>query len=151
MAAIAATYGVDPSDTRHSAGGEPADAKKDGLSVSRINRALTTIDERCHRGGALLRPRRPRNHDYKTGRGFVATLDKVSVEVSVVLGRSKMPIHQLLRMGRGAVIELESGEEDEVEILANDLPVARGLVVVQGNRIAVEVRELIKRPSGLDS
>jgi flagellar motor switch protein FliN len=81
----------------------------------------------------------------------VATLDKVSVEVSVVLGRSKMPIHQLLRMGRGAVIELESGEEDEVEILANDLPVARGLVVVQGNRIAVEVRELIMRPSGLVS
>jgi flagellar motor switch protein FliN len=79
----------------------------------------------------------------------VATLDKVSVEVSVVLGRSKMPIHQLLRMGRGAVIELESGEEDEVEILANDMPVARGLVVVQGNRIAIEVRELIKRPSGL--
>ena len=81
----------------------------------------------------------------------MATLDKVSVEVSVVLGRAKMPIHQLLRMGRGAVIELESGEEDEVEILANDLPVARGLVVVQGNRIAVEVRELIKRPNGLDS
>lgn len=79
----------------------------------------------------------------------MATLDKVSVEVSVVLGRSKMPIHQLLRMGRGAVIELESGEEDEVEILANDMPVARGLVVVQGNRIAIEVRELIKRPSGL--
>jgi flagellar motor switch protein FliN/FliY len=81
----------------------------------------------------------------------VATLDKVSVDVSVVLGRSRMPIHQLLRMGRGAVIELESGEEDEVEILANDLPIARGLVVVQGNRIAIEVRELIKRPSGLDS
>jgi flagellar motor switch protein FliN len=78
----------------------------------------------------------------------VATLDRVSVDVSVVLGRSRMPIHQLLRMGRGAVIELESGEEDEVEILANDLPVARGLVVVQGNRIAVEIRELIKRPSG---
>jgi flagellar motor switch protein FliN len=82
---------------------------------------------------------------------FVATLDKVSVEVSVVLGRSKMPIHQLLRMGRGAVIELDASDEDEVEILANDMPVARGLVVVQGNRIAVEVRELIKRPSGLSS
>ena len=81
----------------------------------------------------------------------MATLDKVSVEVSVVLGRSKMPIHQLLRMGRGAVIELDASDEDEVEILANDMPVARGLVVVQGNRIAVEVRELIKRPSGLSS
>jgi flagellar motor switch protein FliN len=76
----------------------------------------------------------------------VATLDKVAVEISIVLGRSRMPIHQLLRMGRGAVIELEAGEEDEVEILANDMPVARGLVVVQGNRIAVEVRELICRP-----
>jgi flagellar motor switch protein FliN len=81
----------------------------------------------------------------------VATLDKVSVEVSVVIGRAKMPIHQLLRMGRGAVIELDAGDEDEVEILANDMPVARGLVVVQGNRIAVEVRELIKRPNGLAS
>jgi flagellar motor switch protein FliN len=79
----------------------------------------------------------------------LATLDKVSVDVSVVLGRARMPIHQLLRMGRGAVIELDVTEEDEVEILANDLPVARGLVVVQGNKIAIEIRELLKRPSGL--
>jgi flagellar motor switch protein FliN len=79
----------------------------------------------------------------------VATLDKVSVDVSVVLGRARMPIHQLLRMGRGAVIELDSTEEDEVEILANDLPVARGYVVVQGNKIAIEIRELLKRPSGI--
>jgi flagellar motor switch protein FliN/FliY len=82
------------------------------------------------------------------GKARLATLDKVSVDVSVVLGRARMPIHQLLRMGRGAVIELDATEEDEVEILANDLPVARGLVVVQGNRIAIEVRELIRRPSG---
>jgi flagellar motor switch protein FliN/FliY len=79
----------------------------------------------------------------------LATLDKVSVDVSVVLGRARMPIHQLLRMGRGAVIELDSTEEDEVEILANDMPIARGYVVVQGNRISIEIRELLKRPSGL--
>jgi flagellar motor switch protein FliN/FliY len=78
----------------------------------------------------------------------LATLDKVSVDVTVVLGRARMPIHQLLRMGRGAVIELDATEEDEVEILANDLPVARGYVVVQGNRIAIEIRELLRRPSG---
>lgn len=59
-----------------------------------------------------------------------------------------MPIHQLLRMGRGAVIELDVGDEDEVEILANDMPIARGIVVVQGNKIAIEVRELIRRPHG---
>ncbi len=73
-------------------------------------------------------------------------LDNVSVDLSVVLGRSRMPIHQLLRMGRGAVIALDSSESDEVEILANDLPIARGTVVVNGNTITVEIKELLRRP-----
>nr|WP_281381215.1 FliM/FliN family flagellar motor switch protein [Methylobacterium brachythecii] len=58
-----------------------------------------------------------------------------------------MPLHMLLRMGRGAVIELESTETDMVEILANDHPIARGQIVVTGNRIAIEVTELIRRPA----
>jgi flagellar motor switch protein FliN/FliY len=57
-----------------------------------------------------------------------------------------MPIHMLLRMGRGAVIELEATETDMVEILANDYPVARGQVVVTGTRIAVEITEILKKP-----
>ena len=73
-------------------------------------------------------------------------LDNVSVDISIVLGRSRMPIHQLLRMGRGAVITLDSAEGDEVEILANDLPLARGVVGVNGTLITVEVKELIRRP-----
>jgi len=73
-------------------------------------------------------------------------LDNVSVDISIVLGRSRMPIHQLLRMGRGAVITLDSAEGDEVEILANDLPIARGIVVVNGTLNTVEVKELIRRP-----
>jgi flagellar motor switch protein FliN len=56
-----------------------------------------------------------------------------------------MPIHQVLRLGRGAIIELDSSEEDEVRILANNMPVARGMVIVSGNRIAVEVKELLPR------
>ena len=73
-------------------------------------------------------------------------LDNVAVEISIVLGRSRMPIHQLLRMGRGAVIALDSSEDDEVEILANNLPIARGLVVVNGTEITVEVKQLLRRP-----
>jgi flagellar motor switch protein FliN len=73
-------------------------------------------------------------------------LDNVAVEISIVLGRSRMPIHQLLRMGRGAVIALDSSEDDEVEILANNLPIARGLVVVNGAEITVEVKQLLRRP-----
>jgi flagellar motor switch protein FliN/FliY len=75
----------------------------------------------------------------------LATLDNVSVNIAVVLGTTSMPIHQVLRLGRGAIIELDASEEDEVRILANNLPVARGTVIVSGNRIAVEVKELLPR------
>ena len=75
----------------------------------------------------------------------MATLDNVSVNIAVVLGTTSMPIHQALRLGRGAVIELDASEEDEVRILANNLPVAKGTVIVSGNKIAVEVKELLPR------
>jgi flagellar motor switch protein FliN len=75
----------------------------------------------------------------------VATLDKVTLDITVVLGASSMPIHQALRLGRGAIIELDASEEDEVQILANNFPVAKGTVVVNGNRIAVEVKEMLPR------
>ena len=48
----------------------------------------------------------------------MATLDNVSIDIAVVLGKTAMPIHQVLRLGRGAIIELDSSEDDEVRILA---------------------------------
>ena len=75
----------------------------------------------------------------------VATIDKVSLNIAVVLGTTSMPVHQVLRLGRGAVIELDARENDEVRILANDFPVAKGSVVVSGNRIAVEVKQMLPR------
>jgi flagellar motor switch protein FliN/FliY len=45
------------------------------------------------------------------------------------------------------VIALDSAEGDEVEILANDMPIARGVVVVSGTVITVEVKELLRRPA----
>ena len=75
----------------------------------------------------------------------MATLDKVALDITVVLGTTDMPIHQVLRLGRGAIIELDATESDAVKILANNFPVAKGNVVVSGNRIAVEVKELMPR------
>ena len=77
-----------------------------------------------------------------------ATLENVSIDLAVVLGKTSMPIHQVLRLGRGAIIELDSSEQDEVRILANNLPVAKGTVIVSGNRIAVGVKELLPRAPG---
>jgi len=75
----------------------------------------------------------------------VATIDKVSLDISVVLGTASMPVHQVLRLGRGAIIELAAGEDDDVRILANNLPIANGTVTVMGNKIAVTVKELLSR------
>jgi flagellar motor switch protein FliN/FliY len=65
----------------------------------------------------------------------------VNVEVSVVLGRCVLPMHQLLRMGRGAVIALDTRESDPVWILANNHPIARGEINLQGERLSVTVTE----------
>src|ERR1700685_3903604 len=88
-----------------------------------------------------------RSAPYRQNRAgaVVPTLDKVAVDITVVLGTTSMPIHQVLRLGRGAIIELDSSEEDEVSILANSLSVAKGTVIVSGNKIAVEVKELLPR------
>ncbi len=50
-----------------------------------------------------------------------------------------MPINQLLKMGRGAVIELDAHQDDEVWIMANNMPIARGEILVQEDRIAVTI------------
>jgi len=76
------------------------------------------------------------------------TINDVRLDLSVVLGKAVMPIHQLLRMGRGAVIELDATEHDDVTILVNDLPVAKGAIVITGSRIGVEVKSLLKRSPG---
>ena len=73
-----------------------------------------------------------------------SNIESVKVEISVVLGRSVIPMHQLLRMGRGAVIELNSCQDDPVMILANDRPVAKGEIVIQGDRIGVSITELLR-------
>ena len=75
----------------------------------------------------------------------MAELEKVTLDISVVLGTTDMPVHQVLRLGRGAIIELDATEGDAVRILANNYPVARGNVVVSGNRIQVEVKALLPR------
>ncbi len=73
-------------------------------------------------------------------------LDKVMIDVNVILGQTIMPIHKLLRMGRGAVIELTTGELDLVEVVANGQVFALGQVIVSGTRIQLEVTELLRRP-----
>jgi len=66
-------------------------------------------------------------------------IDSVNVEISVLLGRSILPMQQLLRMGRGAVIPLDAKANDEVWILANNHPVARGEIQINEDKICITV------------
>jgi len=69
----------------------------------------------------------------------VSQVDFVQVEISVVLGRSVLPMQQLLRMGRGAVIPLDAKANDEVWILVNNHPVARGEIQISDDKITIAV------------
>lgn len=66
-------------------------------------------------------------------------LASVGVELTILLGRSTMPMQQLLRMGRGAVIQLDTQEDDEVWVLANNHPIARGALVIEGDRMSISI------------
>ncbi|HAF80503.1 MAG TPA: hypothetical protein DCG66_05755 [Brevundimonas sp.] len=69
----------------------------------------------------------------------MSQINAVNVEISVVLGRMVLPMSQLLKMGRGAVIPLDASEGDEVWILAKNHPVARGEIEIRDDRIAITV------------
>lgn len=67
------------------------------------------------------------------------SINNVPIELTVVLGDSTMPVNHLLKMGRGAVIELTTLENEQVKILANNTPIARGDVIVKDDRIAISI------------
>jgi len=68
----------------------------------------------------------------------------VDVSVNVVLGRAMLRVHQLLKLGRGAVVELNQKTNDPVEIYANNVLIARGEVIVIGDdKIGVTLTEMV--------
>jgi flagellar motor switch protein FliN/FliY len=85
-------------------------------------------------------PRRPETRaPAKISGCGLSQVQSVNVEISVVLGRSVLPMQQLLRMGRGAVIPLDARTNDEVWILANNHPVARGEIQISDDKIAIVI------------
>ena len=69
----------------------------------------------------------------------------IPVQVSAVLGRATMQVSQLLKLGRGAVVELDRKLGEAVDIYVNNRLVARGeVVMVEDNRLGVTMTEIIK-------
>ncbi|MCP8884589.1 flagellar motor switch protein FliN [Devosia sp. XJ19-1] len=89
--------------------------------------------------------REPRGQGYieRSAADLEAVFD-VPVRVSVVLGRTKMPVSDLLKLDTGTVIELDRQVGEAVEIFINDRLVARGEIVLVEDRLGVTMTEIIK-------
>jgi flagellar motor switch protein FliN/FliY len=68
----------------------------------------------------------------------------IPVRVSAVLGKATMPVSDLLKLGRGAVVELDRKVGEAIDIYVNNRLVARGEVVVVEERLGVTMTEIIK-------
>ncbi|MDH3737833.1 MAG: flagellar motor switch protein FliN [Alphaproteobacteria bacterium] len=75
--------------------------------------------------------------------GLEAVYD-IPVQISAVLGKSTMQVSQLLKLGRGAVVELDRKVGEAIDIYVNNRLVARGEVVVVNERLGVTMTEIIK-------
>ena len=69
---------------------------------------------------------------------------EIPVQVSAVLGKANMQVSQLLKLGRGAVVELDRKVGEAIDIYVNNRLVARGEVVVVEDRLGVTMTEIIK-------
>jgi flagellar motor switch protein FliN/FliY len=82
--------------------------------------------------------------DRSSGTKELDAVYDVPVQVSAVLGRASMQVSQLLKLGRGAVVELDRKVGEAVDIYVNNRLVARGEVVVVEDRLGVTMTEIIK-------
>jgi len=82
----------------------------------------------------------------KSSQDLEAVYD-IPVQVSAVLGKAHMQVNQLLKLGRGAVVELDRKVGEAIDIYVNDRLVARGEVVVVEDRLGVTMTEIIKTGS----
>ena len=72
-----------------------------------------------------------------------AVLNDIMVELSIVLGSTRLPIRQVLKMSRGTIVALDSTDADPTLIYVNDTLVAKGRVIVSGEHMSIEISEVL--------
>lgn len=72
--------------------------------------------------------------------------NEFDIDISVTLGAADLRINQLLKLGRGAVVELDRNVNDCVDIYANDVLIGHGEVVITENEtIGISVTDMVKK------
>jgi len=78
----------------------------------------------------------------------MSVLESIYVDMSIVLGSAQVPIRQVLKMGRGAMIPLDCGHDDPTLVYVNGELVAKGRIMVDGDQMSLEVSEVVQRVRG---
>ncbi len=89
----------------------------------------------------------PEEQEWPAGEAMandVTAIYDIPVQISAVLGRSSMQVSQLLKLGRGAVVELDRKVGEAIDIYVNNRLVARGEVVVVEDKLGVTMTEIVK-------
>ncbi len=110
---------------------DPKDPHNDGLSLNEIVDPTEGQEENPYAVGE------PMAND-------VTAIYDIPVQISAVLGRSSMKVSQLLKLGRGAVIELDRKVGESIDIYVNNRLVARGEVVVVEDKLGITMTEIVK-------
>ena len=112
---------------------------------------MTTARFRCPIWTRRRRRRRPdadrgrrRARQLTRGAADLEAVFDVPVQVSAVLGRAKMDVGELLKLGPGAVLELDRKVGEAIDIYVNNRLVARGEVVLVEDKLGVTMTEIIK-------
>ena len=113
----------------------------DDLNLEELDPAETPEGEDGEASAVLAEPEQ--QDEVKTANDLAAVYD-IPVNVSAVLGKSTMQVSSLLKLGRGAVVELDRKVGEAIDIYVNNRLVARGEVVVVEERLGVTMTEIIK-------
>ena len=108
--------------------------------------SLRNLTEQGTAPGRAMAPIEP-SEAPRTAQDLEAVYD-IPVQVSAVLGRATMEVSQLLKLGRGAVVELDRRVGEAIDIYVNNRLVARGEVVVVEERLGVTMTEIVKGDRG---
>ena len=115
---------------------------KSGDAASAGGEPGLTYDEIMGEDGAEAKEK-----DWEVGEAMandVTAIYDIPVQISAVLGRSSMQVSQLLKLGRGAVVELDRKVGEAIDIYVNNRLVARGEVVVVEDKLGVTMTEIVK-------
>ena len=110
-------------------------AADDGLNLEELQTGMDTLSGASGRGEGDPGPR---------SAGELEAVYDIPVQMSAVLGKSTMQVSQLLKLGRGAVVELDRKVGEAIDIYVNNRLVARGEVVLVEDKLGVTMTEIIK-------